>query len=248
MKILVPVKRVIDHMAKIRILPDERGVATDHVKMAMNPFDEIALEQAIVLKEQGQATQVVALSVGEVGCVETLRHALALGADAAIHINTSEILEPLDIAKLICQITLREGFGVVILGKQAIDHDCNQVGQMVASLLQWPQGTFISHVSVEAGGLMIKREVDGGIEHMRLSLPAVLTADLRLNQPRYASLPSIMKARSKPIETLTLAQMEYGPRLKQKTLRVSGPALRSGGIQVTSVQELVQCLKQAEVI
>ena len=248
MKVLVPIKRVIDHMAKIRILPDGAGVAMDHVKMAINPFDEIAMEQAIVLKEQGHATQVVALSVGASGSVETLRHALALGADRAIHVSTQETLDSLDIAKLICHITQRDDFGLVILGKQAIDNDCNQVGQMLASLLQWPQGTFVSSVSVETGGLVIKREVDGGLEHLRLSLPAVLTTDLRLNQPRYASLPNVMKARTKPVETLTLEQMGYSPRLKQKTLRVSGPAQRGGGVQVASVQELVKCLKEAQVI
>ena len=248
MKILVPVKRVVDHMAKIHIKPDESGVVTDHVKMSMNPFDDIAVEQALVLREQGHATHVTVLSIGPVGCVETVRHGLAMGADSAIHVDCSDALEPLDIAHIITHLCKREAFGMVILGKQAIDNDCNQVGQMTASLLQWPQGTFASFVGVENKTVLVKREVDQGIEHLRLTLPCVITTDLRLNQPRYATLPNVMKAKSKPLETLTLSSLGYTPRQKQKPLRVRAPAAGRAGVQVASVQELVDRLKQAQVL
>ena len=235
-------------MAKIHIKPDGSGVINDYVKMAINPFDEIAVEQALVLREQGQATQVTVLSIGPVGCVETLRHALALGADQAIHIQTDIPLLPLDIAKLITHIVQKDGFDLVIAGKQAIDNDCNQVGQMVAALLGWPQGTFISQVVVEGKTLLVKREVDHGIEQLRLVLPCVLTTDLRLNRPRYASLPNVMKAKNKPLETYTLEQLNFKPREGQKSLQIREPNSREGGITVASIQELIGHLKKEQVL
>ena len=243
MKILVPVKRVIDYNVKPRVKADGSGVDLANVKMSMNPFDEIAVEEAIRLKEKGVATEIVAVSIGPAKAQETLRTALAMGADRAILIETDETVEPLAVAKLLAKVAAEEAPGLVILGKQAIDDDANQTGQMLAALTGWGQGTFASKVEVSDGTVAVTREVDGGSETVSLKLPAIVTTDLRLNEPRYASLPNIMKAKSKP-----LAQKkpeEYGvdiaPRLK--TLKVAEPLVRTAGIKVADVDELVAKLK-----
>ena len=244
MKILVPVKRVIDYNVKPRVKSDGTGVDLANVKMSMNPFDEIAVEEAIRLKEKGVATEIVAVSIGPAKAQETLRTALAMGADRAILVQTDDEVEPLAVAKILKGITEEEAPGLVILGKQAIDDDSNQTGQMLAALLGRPQGTFASEVTVEGDSVTVKREVDGGLETVKLSLPAIVTTDLRLNEPRYASLPNIMKAKSKPLATK--APADYGvdtaPRLK--TLKVSEPPVRSAGIKVADVDALVAKLKE----
>ncbi|MEY4160504.1 MAG: hypothetical protein RLZZ136_1125 [Pseudomonadota bacterium] len=244
MKILVPVKRVIDYNVKPRVKSDGTGVDLANVKMSMNPFDEIAVEEAIRLKEKGVATEIVAVSVGPAKAQETLRTALAMGADRAILVQTDDEVEPLAVAKLLKAIADEETPGLVILGKQAIDDDSNQTGQMLAALLGRPQGTFASEVTVDGDAVIVKREVDGGLETVKLALPAIVTTDLRLNEPRYASLPNIMKAKSKPLATKTPA--DYGvdttPRLK--TLKVVEPAVRSAGIKVADVDALVAKLKE----
>ena len=244
MKILVPVKRVIDFNVKVRVKGDGSGVDLANVKMSMNPFDEIAVEEAIRLKEKGVATEIVAVSIGPAKAQETLRTALAMGADRAILVQTDDEVEPLAVAKILKGITEEEAPGLVILGKQAIDDDSNQTGQMLAALLGRPQGTFASEVTVEGDSVTVKREVDGGLETVKLSLPAIVTTDLRLNEPRYASLPNIMKAKSKPLATK--APADYGvdtaPRLK--TLKVSEPPVRSAGIKVADVDALVAKLKE----
>jgi electron transfer flavoprotein beta subunit len=244
MKILVPVKRVIDYNVKPRVKSDGTGVDLANVKMSMNPFDEIAVEEAIRLKEKGVATEIVAVSVGPQKAQETLRTALAMGADRAILVQTDDEVEPLAVAKILKAITDEETPGLVILGKQAIDDDCNQTGQMLAALLGRPQGTFASAVTVDGDAVSVTREVDGGLETVKLALPAIVTTDLRLNEPRYASLPNIMKAKSKPLATKTPA--DYGvdttPRLK--TLKVAEPPVRSAGIKVADVDALVAKLKE----
>jgi electron transfer flavoprotein beta subunit len=244
MKILVPVKRVIDYNVKPRVKSDGTGVDLANVKMSMNPFDEIAVEEAIRLKEKGVATEIVAVSVGPQKAQETLRTALAMGADRAILVQTDDEVEPLAVAKILKGIAAEEQPGLVILGKQAIDDDSNQTGQMLAALLGRPQGTFASEVTVEGDSVTVKREVDGGLETVKLSLPAIVTTDLRLNEPRYASLPNIMKAKSKPLATK--APADYGvdtaPRLK--TLKVSEPPVRSAGIKVPDVDTLVAKIKE----
>jgi electron transfer flavoprotein beta subunit len=244
MKILVPVKRVIDYNVKPRVKSDGTGVELANVKMSMNPFDEIAVEEAIRLKEKGVATEIVAVSIGPAKAQETLRTALAMGADRAILVTVETDVEPLAVAKILKAIADEEQPGLVILGKQAIDDDCNQTGQMLAALLGRPQGTFASEVTVEGDAVTVKREVDGGLETVRLTLPAVVTTDLRLNEPRYASLPNIMKAKSKPLANKTPA--DYGvdttPRLK--TLKVSEPPVRQAGIKVPDVDTLVAKLKE----
>ena len=244
MKILVPVKRVIDYNVKPRVKADGTGVDLANVKMSMNPFDEIAVEEAIRLKEKGVATEIVAVSVGPAKAQETLRTALAMGADRAILVTTDDEVEPLAVAKILKAIADEEQPGLVILGKQAIDDDSNQTGQMLAALLGRPQGTFASQVTVEGDSVTVKREVDGGLETVKLSLPAIVTTDLRLNEPRYASLPNIMKAKSKPLANKTPA--DYGvdttPRLK--TLKVAEPPVRSAGIKVADVDALVAKLKE----
>lgn len=246
MRVLVPIKRVVDYNVRIRLKPDGSGVDTQHVRMSINPFDEIAVEEAIRLKERSVATEVVVVSIGDKMSQDIIRHGLALGADRGILIETPETPEPLDIAKLLKAIIMEESPDLVILGKQAIDDDCNQVGQMLAGLLNWPQGTFASHVGdFQEGWVRVAREVDGGIEHMKVRLPAVITTDLRLNQPRYASLPNIMKAKQKPLAIRTLADMGYALRKKQQTLTVTEPPKRKRGITVASVAELVSHLKQA---
>ena len=249
MKVLVTVKRVVDFNVKIRVKTDGSGVETGGVKMSMNPFDEIATEEAIRLKEAGRAEEVIAVSLGEAKCQETLRTALAMGADRAIHVQTDAVLEPLAVAKLLKEVALREQPGLIITGKQAIDDDCNQTGQMLAALLGWPQGTFASKLAFADGGLQVTREVDAGLEKVALELPAVVTCDLRLNEPRYASLPNIMKAKRKPIDVLTPEQLGVDIAPRQKILKVEEPPRRQSGVRVASVAELVEKLRhEAKVI
>jgi electron transfer flavoprotein beta subunit len=243
MKILVPVKRVIDYNVKPRVKADGTGVDLANVKMSMNPFDEIAVEEAIRLKEKGAATEIVAVSVGPAKAQETLRTALAMGADRAILIETDEEVEPLAVAKILKAIADEEQPGLVILGKQSISDDSNQTGQMLAALMGRPQGTFANNVEVDGDSVIVKREVDGGLQTVKLAMPAIVTTDLRLNEPRYASLPNIMKAKQKPLGVKTAA--DYGvdltPRLK--TLKVEEPAVRQAGVKVADVAELVGKLK-----
>jgi len=249
MKVLVAVKRVIDYNVKIRVKSDNTGVETANVKMSMNPFDEIAVEEAVRLKEAGTATELVAVSMGVTQSQETIRTALAMGADRGILVETPQELQPLAVAKLLKALVEREQPELVILGKQAIDDDSNQVGQMLAALLGWAQGTFASKLTIADGKAEVVREVDGGLETVTLVMPVVLTADLRLNTPRYASLPNIMKAKKKPIETLKVDDLgvDVAPRLK--TLKVVEPPKRQAGIKVESVAELVDKLKnEAKVI
>jgi electron transfer flavoprotein beta subunit len=244
MKILVPVKRVIDYNVKPRVKADGTGVDLANVKMSMNPFDEIAVEEAIRLKEKGVATEIVAVSVGPQKAQETLRTALAMGADRAILVLTDDTVEPLAVAKILKAIAEEEAPGLIILGKQAIDDDSNQTGQMLAALMGRPQGTFASAVTVEGDSVTVTREVDGGLETVKLAIPAIVTTDLRLNEPRYASLPNIMKAKSKPLANKTPADygVDTAPRLK--TLKVGEPPVRSAGIKVADVDALVAKLKE----
>ena len=249
MKILVPVKRVVDANVKVRVKADGLGVELANVKMAMNPFDEIAVEEALRQKESGKATEVVAVSCGAAACQETLRTALALGADRALLVQTDVELQPLAVAKLLAALAAKEAPQLVILGKQAIDDDANQTGQMLAALLDWPQATFASKVEIADGKATVKREIDGGLETLSIALPAVITTDLRLNEPRYATLPNIMKAKKKPLETLTPEALgvEVAPRLA--TLGVAEPPKRKGGGRVADVNELVAKLRnEAKVI
>ncbi|HYI70053.1 MAG TPA: electron transfer flavoprotein subunit beta/FixA family protein [Skermanella sp.] len=249
MKVLVPVKRVVDYNVKIRVKADGSGVETANVKMSMNPFDEIAVEEAVRLKEAKTATEVVAVSLGVQAAQETLRTALAMGADRAIHVVTDAELQPLAVAKLLKAIVDKEQPQLVIMGKQAIDDDANQTGQMLAALLGWSQGTFASKVVPGADAVTVTREVDGGLETIELKLPAVVTTDLRLNEPRYASLPNIMKAKKKPIDSMSPADLGVDPAPRLKTLKVAEPPKRSAGIKVKTVQELVDKLKnEAKVI
>ncbi len=243
MKILVPVKRVIDYNVKPRVRPDGSGVDLANVKMSMNPFDEIAVEEAIRLKERGHATEIVAVSIGPAKAAETLRTALAMGADRAILVETEAEVEPLAVAKLLMAIAQEEQPGLVLLGKQAIDDDCNQTGQMLAALMGRPQGTFASKVVVDGDHVTVTREVDGGLETVRLALPAIITADLRLNEPRYASLPNIMKAKRKPFDTTTPADLGVDATPRLKVLKVVEPSVRQAGEMVGSVDELVGKLK-----
>ena len=243
MKILVPVKRVIDYNVKPRLKADGSGVDLANVKMSMNPFDEIAVEEAIRLKEKGVATEIIAVSIGEQKCQETLRTALAMGADRAILIVSETEVEPLGVAKLLAKVVEEEQPGLVILGKQAIDDDSNQVGQMLAALLGRPQGTFASAVTVEGDSVTVTREVDGGLETVKLQTPAIVTTDLRLNEPRYASLPNIMKAKSKPMAQKTPADYGVDVAKRLTTLKVVEPAKRSAGIKVPDVDALVAKLK-----
>ena len=243
MKIVVPVKRVVDYNVKIRVKPDGSGIELANVKMSMNPFDEIAVEEAVRMKEKGGAKEVVVVSIGPAKAQETLRTALAIGADRAILIETDEAVEPLAVAKLLKAIVEAETPDLVVLGKQAIDDDCNQTGQMLAALLGWPQGTFASKVEPAGGSVSVTREVDGGLETVKLSLPAIITTDLRLNEPRYPSLPNIMKAKKKPLDVKKPADLgvDVAPRLK--VVKTSEPPTRKAGIKVNSVSELVDKLK-----
>ena len=249
MKVLVPVKRVIDYNVKVRVKADNSGVELANVKMAMNPFDEIAVEQAIRLKEAGGAEEVVVVSIGPAQNQETIRTALAMGADRGIHIEASHDIEPLAVAKLLKAVVERETPGLVLVGKQAIDDDCNQTGQMLAALLGWAQGTFVSALEVAGDQAKIVREVDGGLEHLEIKMPAIISVDLRLNEPRYASLPNIMKAKKKPLDSLTVDELgvDISPRLT--IVKVEEPAAREAGIKVADVKELVEKLKnEAKVI
>jgi electron transfer flavoprotein beta subunit len=249
MKLLVPVKRVVDFNVKVRVKSDGTGVETAGVKMSMNPFDEIAVEEAVRLKEKGAATEIVAVSLGVAQCAETIRTALAMGADRGILVETDAELQPLIVAKLLKALVEREQPRLIIMGKQAIDDDMNATGQMLAALLGWPQGTFASKVVIEGDTLTVTREVDGGLETLALSLPAIITTDLRLNEPRYASLPNIMKARKKPIETIKPADLGVDPAPRLKLLKVAEPPKRKAGQKVGSAAELVAKLRsEAKVI
>jgi len=243
MKILVPVKRVIDYNVKPRVKADGTGVDLANVKMSMNPFDEIAVEEAIRIKEAGKAEEIVAVSIGPAKAAETLRTALAMGADRAILVQTDDEVEPLAVAKILKAIYEAEQPGLVILGKQAIDDDSNQTGQMLAALTRRPQGTFANDVEIDGESVTVKREVDGGLETVKLTLPAIVTTDLRLNEPRYASLPNIMKAKQKPLDTKSPADygVDTAPRLK--TTKVSEPPVRQAGVKVADVDELVAKIK-----
>jgi len=243
MKVLVPVKRVVDYNVKIRVKADQTGVELANVKMSMNPFDEIAVEEAIRLKEAGKATEIVVVSVGPQQCTETLRTALAMGADRGILVKTDAETQPLGVAKALKKIIEAEQPKLVVVGKQAIDDDCNQTGQMLAAMLGWGQGTFASKVAIDGDKMDVTREIDGGLETVQLKLPAVVTTDLRLNEPRYASLPNIMKAKKKPIDEKTPEALgvDLAPRLK--TLKVEEPPKRKSGIKVKTVQELVEKLR-----
>ncbi len=243
MKILVPVKRVLDYNVKPRVKSDGTGVDLANVKMSMNPFDEIGVEEAIRLKEKGVATEIIAVSVGPAKAQETLRTALAMGADRAILVQTDDAVEPLALAKIFKAIADAEQPGLVILGKQAIDDDNNQTGQMLAALTGWAQGTFASAVNVDGDSVNVTREVDGGLETVKLKLPAIVTTDLRLNEPRYASLPNIMKAKSKPLDTKTPADYGVDTAPRVKVVKVSEPPVRSAGVKVADVDELVAKLK-----
>jgi len=249
MKILVPVKRVIDYNVKVRVKADLTGVELANVKMAMNPFDEIAVEQALRIKEAGGAEEVIALSIGPTQNNETIRTALAMGADRGLFVEAPHDIEPLAVAKLIGAIAKNETPGLIILGKQSIDDDCNQTGQMLSAILGWSQGTFASSVEISAEKATVVREIDGGLEHLELTMPAVITVDLRLNEPRYASLPNIMKAKKKPIENLSSSDLgvDITPRLVIN--KVEEPEVRSSGIKVSDVNELIEKLKnEAKVI
>jgi electron transfer flavoprotein beta subunit len=249
MKVIVAVKRVVDYNVKVRVKSDQTGVDIANVKMSMNPFDEIAIEEAVRLKEKGVATEIIAVSCGVAQCQETLRTAMAIGADRAILVESAEELQPLAVAKLLKALVDKEQPGLVILGKQAIDDDANQTGQMLAALADLPQVTCVSKIVVEGATATITREIDGGLETLSVSLPAVMTADLRLNEPRYVTLPNIMKAKKKPLQTLTPADLgvDVAPRIK--TLKIAEPATRSAGIKVPDVATLVAKLKtEAKVI
>jgi len=249
MKVLVAIKRVIDYNVKIRVKTDQTGVETANVKMSMNPFDEIAVEEGVRLKEKGLAEELIAVSIGPKQSQETIRTALAMGADRGIHIETEQYVEPLAVAKLLRAIVQKENPGLVILGKQAIDDDSNQTGQMLAALMEWPQGTFASELEIIDDRATVTREIDGGLETIEISIPAIVTSDLRLNTPRYASLPNIMKAKKKPIETLSLSELDIDITSRLETLHVTEPSSRQAGVIVENISELVNKLKnEAKVI
>jgi electron transfer flavoprotein beta subunit len=243
MKVLVPVKRVVDYNVKIRVRPDGSGVELANVKMSMNPFDEIAVEEAIRMKEAGKASEIVAVSIGPQQATETIRTALAMGADRGILVKTEGAVEPLAVAKILTAVVGRESPQLVVMGKQAIDDDSNQTGQMLAALLGWPQGTFASKVTIGDGAVEVTREVDAGLQTVSLKLPAVVTTDLRLNEPRYASLPNIMKAKKKPLEELTPEALGIDVTPRLKVLKTVEPGGRKAGVKVASPAELVQKLK-----
>jgi len=244
MKILVCVKRVIDYNVKVRVKADQSGVETANVKMSINPFDEIAVEEAVRLKEKGLANEVVVMSAGEGAVADVLRTALAIGADRAIHVNTGVQLQPLAVARIIGSIVGRENPDLVILGKQAIDDDANQTGQMTAGLLGWPQATFASKIEIEEGTATVTREIDGGLETLRMPLPAIVTTDLRLNEPRYITLPNLMKAKKKPLEVIDEAdlKLDLAPRLE--VISVRAPEQRQAGVRVPDVETLIDYLKK----
>ncbi|EPS62405.1 hypothetical protein M569_12384 [Genlisea aurea] len=249
MRIMVAIKRVVDYAVKVRVKSDKTGVETSNVKMSVNPFCEIALEEAIRIKESGRASEVVAVSVGPAQCVDTLRTGLAMGADRAIHVEYAGALHPLSIAKILKSLVASEKPGLLLLGKQAIDDDCNQTGQMVAGLLKWPQGTFASKVVLEDNKVTVDREVDGGLETLSLELPAVITTELSLNQPRYATLPNIMKAKLKPIKKVRPEDLNVEIETELEVVEVNEPPKRKAGVMVSTVDELIDKLKnEARVI
>jgi electron transfer flavoprotein beta subunit len=249
MKILVPVKRVVDFNVKIRVKADQTGVELANIKMSMNPFDEIAVEEALKQKEAGKAAEVIVVSAGTTACQETIRTALAMGADRGILVETDVELQPLAVAKLLAAVVKKESPGLVILGKQAIDDDANQTGQMLAALLDWPQAVFASKVEIGEGSARVTREIDGGLETLEINMPAVITTDLRLNTPRYATLPNIMKAKKKPLEVVKPADLGVDATPRLKTLKVVEPGKRKAGVMVKDVSELVDKLKnEAKVI
>ena len=249
LKVLVPVKRVVDYNVKVRVKNDNSGVELDNVKMSMNPFDEIAVEEALRLKEKGLATEVIAISIGKSQVQETIRNALAMGADSGIFVEANETLEPLNVAKIISSITTKEKFDLILLGKQAIDDDMNATGQMTAALLGWAQATFASKVEIKDNKAIVSREVDGGIENIEVNLPAVISTDLRLNEPRYASLPNIMKAKKKPIQQLSIQDLNIKIKNRLNILKVEEPTKRQSGVMLQTVDELVEKLKnEAKVI
>ena len=249
MKVLVPVKRVVDYNVKVRVKSDKSGVELDNVKMSMNPFDEIAVEEALRLKEKGIATEVIAISIGPTQVQETIRNALAMGADSGIFIEATNNLEPLNIAEIFSSVAKKESIDLMILGKQAIDDDMNATGQMIAALLGWPQATFASKVEISDKKAVVSREVDGGIENIEVALPAVISTDLRLNEPRYASLPNIMKAKKKPINQIQVDELNLKIEQRLDILKVEEPTKRQSGIMLKTVEELVDKLKnEAKVI
>ena len=243
MKILVPVKRVVDYNVKVRVKSDNSGIELDNVKMSMNPFDEIAVEEALRLKEKGVATEVIAISIGVSQVQETIRNALAMGADSGIFVEVNETLEPLNIAKIISSVAKKENVDLMILGKQAIDDDMNATSQMVAALLNWPQATFASKIEIVDKIVKVSREVDGGIENIEVNLPAVISTDLRLNEPRYASLPNIMKAKKKPINEIKVNDLGIDIKQRLEILKVEEPSKRQSGIMLKTIEELVDKLK-----
>ena len=249
MKILVPVKRVVDYNVKVRVKNDNSGVELDNVKMSMNPFDEIAVEEALRLKEKGVATEVIAISIGATQVQETIRNALAMGADSGIFVEVNDHLEPLSVAKIITSVAKKENVDLIILGKQAIDDDMNATGQMVSAMLGWPQATFASKVEVTDKTIKVSREVDGGTENIEVTIPAIITTDLRLNEPRYASLPNIMKAKKKPINEVKIDDLKIDIKQRLSILKVEEPNKRESGIMVKTVEELVEKLQnEAKVI
>jgi electron transfer flavoprotein beta subunit len=249
MKVLISIKRVVDFTVKVRVKSDGSGVDLDNVKMSMNPFDEIAVEEAIRLKERGIVTEIVTVSIGSSDCQETLRTAMAMGADRSILIESENDLEPLAVAKVLKALVLKENPQLVILGKQAIDDDSNQTGQLLAGLLDWPQGTFASKLELASGKAVVTREIDGGLETLELPLPAVITTDLRLNEPRYTTLPNIMKAKKRPLDIVKVGDLQVDATPRLTTLKVEAPRPRQAGIRVASVEELVTKLRdEAKVI
>ena len=246
MKILVPVKRVVDYNVKIKVKSDNSGVDLENTKMSMNPFDEIAVEEAVRLKEKKICDEIIAISIGSAKSEETLRTALAVGADKGILIETEEDVQPLEVAKILKEIIKKNNPDLVLMGKQAIDDDSNQTGQMLAALLSWPQGTFTSKLEINGKKINVTREIDGGLETLSMELPAIVTTDLRLNEPRYASLPNIMKAKQKPIEKITPGDLNIEIKQRLKTLKVTEPPKKEAGIKVDSVQELISKLHEKE--
>ena len=246
MKILVPVKRVVDYNVKIKVKNDNSGVDLENVKMAMNPFDEIAVEEAVRLKEKKLCNEITAISIGSAKSEETLRTALAIGVDKGILVETEEEVQPLEVAKILKEVVKKNNPDLVLMGKQAIDDDSNQTGQMLAALLGWPQGTFASKLEINGKKINVTREIDGGLETLGMELPAIVTTDLRLNEPRYASLPNIMKAKQKPIEKITPNDLNIEIKQRLKTLKVTEPPKKEAGIKVDTVQELVSKLHEKE--
>jgi len=246
MKILVPIKRVVDYNVKIKVKSDNSGVDLENVKMSMNPFDEIAVEEAVRLKEKKICNEITAISIGSVKSEETLRTALAVGADKGILVETEEDVQPLEVAKILKEVIKKNSPDLVLMGKQAIDDDSNQTGQMLSALLNWPQGTFASKLEVNGKKINVTREIDGGLETLSMELPAIVTTDLRLNEPRYASLPNIMKAKQKPIEKITPSNLNIEIKQRLKTLKVTEPPKKESGIKIDSVQELISKLHDEE--